>query len=86
MDLSLRMRQKFRMKNGWSIAVAGRTRTGTAQTRHYLVAIENEHLAREAVEREIGSGETIIAATMIEPRHLERRNMEENDVFELGAR
>ena len=74
------------MKNGWSIAVAGKTRTGTPQTRHYLVAIENEHLAREAVERVIGSDETITGATMIEPRHLERRNMETNDVFELGGR
>jgi len=73
------------MKNGWSIAVAGRTRTGTPQTRHYLVAIENEHLAREAVERVLDANETITGATKIEPRHLEHRNMEENDVFELGG-
>lgn len=74
------------MKNGWSIAVAGRTRTGTPQTRHYIVAIESEHLAREAVERVIGSDETITGATKIETRHLEHRNMAENDVFELGGR
>ena len=74
------------MNHGWSIAVAGRTRTGAPQTRHYLVAIESEHLAREAVEREIGAGESITGATKIEARHLEHRNMEENDVFELGGR
>ena len=74
------------MKNGWSIAVAGQTRTGTPLTRHYLVAIENEHLAREAVERVIDAGATILSATKIETRHLEHRNMEENDVFELGRR
>ncbi|MBL6852650.1 MAG: hypothetical protein ISS15_04090 [Alphaproteobacteria bacterium] len=74
------------MKNGWSIAVAGKSRAGSPQTRHYLVAIENEHLARETLERLIGSDETIVGATMIEPRHLTRRNMAENDVFELGGR
>jgi hypothetical protein len=74
------------VKNGWSIAVAGKTRTGTPQVRHYIVAIESEHLAREAVERVIDSDATITGATMIETRHLERRNMAENDVFELGGR
>ena len=74
------------MKNGWSIAVSSQTRTGTPVTRHYLVAIENEHLAREAVERVIDRGETILAATRIEPRHLKHRNMAANDVFELGRR
>jgi len=74
------------MKNGWSIAVSSQTRTGTPVTRHYLVAIESEQLAREAVERIIDSNEIILAATKIEPRHLTHRNMAANEVFELGRR
>lgn len=74
------------MKHGWSIAVSSQTRTGVPVMRHYLVAMESEHLAREAVERMIAADETITAATKIEARHLEHRNMAANDVFELGRR
>lgn len=79
--------KRHTMKNGWSIAVSGRARgSGAPVTRHYLVAIESEQLAREAVEKVIDANATIVGATKIERRHLEHRNMAENDVLELGGR
>jgi hypothetical protein len=69
---------------GWSVAVNAPCR-GRSVVRYYVVGIADRNSAIAAVVGIVPAAAEVCRATALEPRHIEARNLMQNEVTLLGA-